>query len=210
MSTIRRSIRRLVKYAGARLWEKTQWPDVDAIFARTGMFGVAAFLQQSCDPVLTRDVLARFGARIDPLCGPLGPNLTMHECPRDFANLTVGANVFIGREAFLDLSDRIVIEDSVSLGMRSIVLTHLNMGDPSKPHGRLFPTRRAPTILRRGCSIGAGAIIACGVEIGEDTVINAGVLVDLDVPPRTVVTTSRAKPDLRIPDRLFTARAISN
>jgi acetyltransferase-like isoleucine patch superfamily enzyme len=208
MKAFTNPIRRLVKVAATRLWEHMQWPDIEVIHGRTGMFGVVGFLQQSYDPTLTRDVLARFGAQIHPDCGPLGPNLTMHESPDGFANLTVGARVHIGRQVFLDLTDRIVIEEGVSIGMRTIILTHLNMGEPSKPLCKLFPMKHAPTILRRGCSIGANAIIACGVEIGEDTIVNAGVLVDQDVPARTVVTTSRIKPDLRIPDRVFTRRRV--
>lgn len=210
MSSMRGTFRRIVRHATARLWEHLQWPEIDVIHARTGMFGVVGFLQQSCDPTLTREILARFGAQIDPRCGPLGPNLTMHESHDGFENLTIGADVHIGRQVFLDLTDRIIIEDGVSIGMRAIILTHLNMGDRSKPLSRLFPVRHEPTVLRRGCSIGAGAIIACGVEIGEDTVINAGLLVDRDVPPRTVVTTRRSKPDLRVPDRLFRERLPAN
>lgn len=205
MRPLKSTVRRLVKYAGTRLWEQLQWPDVDALYERTGIFGVMGFLQQSCDPKLTREVLERYGASIHPDCGPLGPNLTMHECPHGFGNLVVGAHVHIGRQVFLDLTDRLIIESSVSIGMRAIILTHLNMGHgvPDKPLAKLFPRTQKPTILRRGCSVGAGAIVACGVEIGEDAVVNAGVLVDQDVPARTVVTSSRQKPDFRIPDRLF-------
>ena len=210
LQCMRDAVRRVTGYASARLWERLQWPDVGVIHGRRGMFGVVTYLQQCGDPTLTRQVLAQFGASIDVDCGPLGPNLTLHEAPDGFANLTVGARVHIGRQVFLDLTDRIIIEDDVSIGMRAIILTHLNMGDPSKPVCRVFPTRHQPTVLRRGCSIGSGAIIASGVEIGEDSVINAGVLIDRDVPARTVVTTPRTKPDLRIPDRLFAIHLVAN
>jgi len=120
-----------------------------------------------------------------------------------FANLSIGAYTHIGREVFFDLTDRIVIEDGVSVGMRTIILTHLDVGEyPGKPTAKLLPRKQQPTILRRGCSVGAGAIVLCGVEIGEHAVIGAGVVVDRDVPPRTVVTSSRQKPDYEIPERL--------
>ena len=204
MSFVKRTLRRAVKYAGARLWEQVQWPEVEVIHARSGIFGVVNFLQQSGDPDLTKRVLARYGADIHPDCWPIGPNITLHDCPDGFANLVIGPHVHIGREVFLDLSDRIVMEESVSIAMRAIILTHLNPGQdyPNKPVARLFPPRKAPTILRRGCSVGAGAIIACGVEIGEDAVVNAGVLIDRNVPPRTFVASSRQKRDLEIPLRL--------
>jgi acetyltransferase-like isoleucine patch superfamily enzyme len=202
---VKDSARKLIDYVRARLWDQTQWPDPDVIYQRSGMAGLMAFLQQTWDPRLTKDVLARYGANIHPDCWPIGPNVTMHECPDGFHNLTVGSHVHIGKQVFLDLSNPLIIEDSVSIGMRAILLTHLNMGHgyPNKPLARLYPQKKKPTILRRGCSIGAAAIIACGVEVGEDSVVNAGVVVDRDVPPRTVVNVTRPRPNVRIPDSLF-------
>ncbi len=205
MKPVKSAVQRLIKYAGARLWEQVQWPDIEAIYNRSGMFGIVGFLQQSCDPDLTKAVLRRFGAKIHPDCWPIGPNITMHDCPEDFSKLEIGSHVHIGRQVFLDMADRIIIEDSVAIGMRTIILTHLNMGHgyPNKPVQHFFPLRQKPTVFKRGCSVGAGCIVACGVTIGEDSVINAGVLVDRDVPPRTWVSSSRQKPDFRLPDRLF-------
>jgi len=197
--------RSLITYARTRLWEQVQWPDPDVIYRRDGMYGLASLLHHTCDALLTKDVLTRWGADIHPDCWPIGPNITVHEYGESFANLSIGAHTHIGKEVFVDLSDRLIIEDSVGVGMRAILLTHLNMGHdyPNKPLAKLFPRKKKPTILRRGCSIGAGAIVACGVEIGEDAVVNAGVLVDRDVPPRTVVNSSRQRADYRIPDRFF-------
>ncbi|MBC8072239.1 MAG: acyltransferase [Deltaproteobacteria bacterium] len=169
------------------------------------MYGLAQLLHLTHDALLTKEVLGRWGADIHPECWPIGPNITVHEYRDSFANLSVGAHVHIGREVFLDLTDKLVIEDSVGVAMRAVLLTHLNMGHdyPNKPLAKLFPRKHKPTILRRGCSIGAGAIVACGVEIGEDAVVNAGVFVDRDVPPRTVVNCTRVRPDFKIPDRFF-------
>jgi Acetyltransferase (isoleucine patch superfamily) len=44
-----------------------------------------------------------------------------------------------------------------------------------------------PTLVKRGASIGSGAVIMCGVTIGERALIGAGAVVTHDVPPRTVV-----------------------
>lgn len=197
--------RSLITYARTRLWEQVQWPDPDVIYRRDGMFGLAQLLHSTCDGVLTKEVLVRWGADIHPDCWPIGPNITVHEYRDSFANLSVGAHVHIGREVFLDLTDKLIIEESVGIAMRAVLLTHINMGHdyPNKPLARLFPRRSKPTILRKGCSIGAGAIVACGVEVGENAVVNAGVFVDRDVPPRTVINSSRQKPDFRIPDRFF-------
>lgn len=204
--------RKLIKYARARLWDQTQWPDPDVIHRRSGMMGLCAFINQTWDPQLTKELLIRYGAKIHPDCWPIGPNITLHECPDGFHNLTVGSHTHIGKQVFIDLTEQLVIEDSVSIGMRAILLTHLNMGHdyPNKPLARLYPMKSKPTILRRGCSIGAGAIVACGVEVGEDAVVNAGVVVDRDVPPRTVVNNTRQRANLRIPDRFFVPKRASD
>ena len=43
------------------------------------------------------------------------------------------------------------------------------------------------TIVRRTASIGSGAVIMCGVEIGEGAMVGAGALVVRDVPAHSVV-----------------------
>src|SRR3954463_12581336 len=44
-----------------------------------------------------------------------------------------------------------------------------------------------PTLVRRGASIGSGAVVMCGVEIGAGALIGAGAVVTRDVPAGTVV-----------------------
>ncbi|MCX6651396.1 MAG: DapH/DapD/GlmU-related protein [Methanomassiliicoccales archaeon] len=51
-----------------------------------------------------------------------------------------------------------------------------------------------PTVVRKGASIGAGAIIVCGVTIGEGSTIGAGAVVTKDVAPGTTVVGNPARP----------------
>jgi UDP-2-acetamido-3-amino-2,3-dideoxy-glucuronate N-acetyltransferase len=44
-----------------------------------------------------------------------------------------------------------------------------------------------PTHVGRGASIGSGAVILCGVTIGQDAYVGAGAVVTRDVPPGTTV-----------------------
>jgi acetyltransferase-like isoleucine patch superfamily enzyme len=44
-----------------------------------------------------------------------------------------------------------------------------------------------PTLVKRGASIGSGAVLLCGITIGENSMIGAGSVVTRDVPPNTVV-----------------------
>jgi acetyltransferase-like isoleucine patch superfamily enzyme len=58
-----------------------------------------------------------------------------------------------------------------------------------------------PTVVRRGATIGSGATILCGVEIGEDALVGAGSVVTKSVPPRTVVAGNPARVLRRIEGR---------
>jgi acetyltransferase-like isoleucine patch superfamily enzyme len=49
------------------------------------------------------------------------------------------------------------------------------------------------TLIRRRASIGSGAIIMCGLEVGEGAMIGAGALVTRNVPPNCVVAGSPAR-----------------
>jgi acetyltransferase-like isoleucine patch superfamily enzyme len=59
------------------------------------------------------------------------------------------------------------------------------------------------TLVRRRATIGSGAIIMCGVEIGEGAMIGAGALVTRDVPPRTLVIGQPARVHLRSPEHVL-------
>ncbi len=47
--------------------------------------------------------------------------------------------------------------------------------------------RSERTIVRRRASIGSGAVIMCGVEVGTGAMVGAGAVVTKDVPPNSVV-----------------------
>jgi acetyltransferase-like isoleucine patch superfamily enzyme len=53
--------------------------------------------------------------------------------------------------------------------------------------------RRTPDVelrgatLRRGCRIGAGAVLLPGIEVGADAFVAAGAVVTRDVPPEALV-----------------------
>lgn len=103
-----------------------------------------------------------------------------------YGHLSVGNNCFLGRELFLDLQDRVLIEDNVTISHRVTILTHTDVGE-SPLKETLFPPSQAPVIIRRGAYIGAGVMILPGVEIGECVVVGAGAVVTKNIAPRTTV-----------------------
>lgn len=89
----------------------------------------------------------------------------------------------------------VVIEDGVFIGHGVMFINDrypraVNQdGSPqSESDWRLEETR-----IRSGASIGTGAIIMCGVKIGERALVGAGALVTHDVPPYAVVAGQPAR-----------------
>jgi acetyltransferase-like isoleucine patch superfamily enzyme len=44
-----------------------------------------------------------------------------------------------------------------------------------------------PTLVKKGASIGTGAVIICGITIGENALVGAGAVVTKDVPDGATV-----------------------
>lgn len=109
-----------------------------------------------------------------------------------FGKLTVGDNCHIGRGVFLDLSNRILIGNNVTISMNVTLITHLDVGDsPLKKKG--FPAKTGQIVIEDGVYVGAGATILHGVKIEKNTLVTAGALVNKDVPPNCVVAGIPAK-----------------
>jgi acetyltransferase-like isoleucine patch superfamily enzyme len=102
---------------------------------------------------------------------------------------SVGSKVSIQSRAYIPW--KTTIEDHVFLGPNCILTNDKYvMRTPFELEG--------PTI-RRGASVGAGAIIMPGVEVGEEAVIGAGAVVTRDVPPKTIVFGVPARTRNKIP-----------
>ena len=114
-----------------------------------------------------------------------------------FAHVLPGARV--GRD--VNLCDFTFVENDVILGDRVTVKTHVSLWDGLRveddvfigpgvkfsndkyPRSKRFLAEHPVTRLRRGASLGAGAVILPGVEIGEYAMVAAGAVVSRDVPP---------------------------
>jgi acetyltransferase-like isoleucine patch superfamily enzyme len=105
---------------------------------------------------------------------------------RHYSNLSIGNDCYLGKDVFLDIADKITLEDRVTVSMRVTLLTHTHAGKSPLSEGKLHPSY-GPVVLRRGCYIGAGAIVMQGVEIGEEAIVAAGAVVTRNVLPRQTV-----------------------
>jgi acetyltransferase-like isoleucine patch superfamily enzyme len=111
------------------------------------------------------------------------------------SGIRVGRGVFIGNLVMFDSEypELIVIEDEVSIALGSIIIAH-SAGSPFQSRLKLVVSPPQKVVLRRGCWIGAGAIILPGITVGEAAIVAAGSVVNQDVPPYTVVAGNPARP----------------
>jgi UDP-2-acetamido-3-amino-2,3-dideoxy-glucuronate N-acetyltransferase len=89
----------------------------------------------------------------------------------------------------------VVIEDEVFVG-HGVVFINDRLPRATNDNGALKTDadwELVPTIVRRGASLGSGAIILCGVEIGEKALVGAGAVVTRDVAPGAVVVGNPAR-----------------
>jgi len=94
--------------------------------------------------------------------------------------------------------DGVTLEDDVFVGP-GVVFTN----DRYPRSGRMPQVARradhqenwlVPTVVGRGASIGAGAVIICGVKIGRYVAVGAGTVVTWDVPDHRLVLGNPARP----------------
>ena len=50
-----------------------------------------------------------------------------------------------------------------------------------------------PTLVKHGASIGSGAVLLCGITVGENALVGAGSVVTRDVPPDVIVAGNPAR-----------------
>lgn len=97
-------------------------------------------------------------------------------------NVFIGSGVKIGNRVKVQnnvsLYDGVVIEDDVFIGPSAVFTNVINP--------RAFIVRKsqyAPTIVGKGCSIGANSTIVCGNSLGSYAFIGAGAVVTKPVLP---------------------------
>ena len=99
-------------------------------------------------------------------------------------DVIVGDRVTIKSGVFL--WDGLRVEDDVFLGPQA---TFTNDPFPRSKRGFECPV----TTIRRGASIGAGAVILPGITVGERAMVGAGAVVTKDVPDHAVVVGNPAR-----------------
>ena len=101
-------------------------------------------------------------------------------------NAAVGAHCKISSHTFI--CEGVTIEDDVFVGHGVVFINdrYPRATSDGKPQTEA-DWELVPTLVKRGASIGSGAVILCGVTIGEQALIGAGAVVTRDVPDHAVV-----------------------
>jgi acetyltransferase-like isoleucine patch superfamily enzyme len=137
------------------------------------------------------DVQLGDGVRIAPFVNlygcAIGPDTRLGAFVEIQAGARVGARCKISSHTFICAG--VTIEDEVFIGHGVVFINDRNPratnanGSPQAESDWKLET----TLVRRRAAIGSGAIIMCGVEIGEGATVGAGALVTHDVPPHSLV-----------------------
>ena len=115
----------------------------------------------------------------------------------------IGKNCIIGKDTYIDTGvmigdgvkiqngvsvfNGVTIEDDVFIGPNAVFTNDYH------PRATNADWQIRPTLLKRGCSVGANATIICGSTLGEYCMIGAGSVVTKDVPPCALVVGNPAK-----------------
>ena len=111
------------------------------------------------------------------------------------SRISIGANVVIRPGTMLFADNRpsgaeIIIEDKVSIGsgVHFISCNHMYSIKNTEIYdqGHEKPNVLDTIILKRGCWVGANAILLPGIQIGENSVVGAGTIATKSVPPHVV------------------------
>jgi UDP-2-acetamido-3-amino-2,3-dideoxy-glucuronate N-acetyltransferase len=141
----------------------------------------------------------------------VGPRTSIWHRAQVRTGARIGADCVIGRDAFIDegvtLGDKVkvqnlalvyhgvTVEDGVFIGPNAILTNDrfpraiTSTGDLARADDWLV----SPIVLRYGCSIGAGAVVVAGTDVGRFATVGAGAIVTRNVPDHALVVGNPAR-----------------
>ena len=109
-------------------------------------------------------------------------------------NAVIGAHCKVSSHTFI--CEGVTVEDECFIG-HHVVFINDRYPAAVNPDGSLQTPadwKVIPTRVAKRASIGSGAVILCGVTIGEGAIVGAGSVVTKDVAPHTTVAGNPARP----------------
>lgn len=100
-------------------------------------------------------------------------------------DVIIGDNVTV--KSGVQLWDGLRIKDDVFIG------PNVTFTNDRFPRSKIYPSTYPVTTLRKGASIGGGAVILPGITIGERAMVGAGAVVTKDIPAGAIVVGNPAR-----------------
>lgn len=140
--------------------------------------------------------LVEDGARV-------GPGTVVWHRGHVRAGATVGSGCTLGFAVYVDagavvgdrckLQNHVCVYRGVTLGDDVFVGPHVTFTNDRYPRAHAEDWELVPTHVGDGASLGAGAVVVCGVSVGAHAMVAAGAVVTRDVPPHGLVVGSPAR-----------------
>jgi UDP-2-acetamido-3-amino-2,3-dideoxy-glucuronate N-acetyltransferase len=102
------------------------------------------------------------------------------------------------------ICEGVTLEEEVFVG-HNVIFTNDRYPRATNADGQLQAEsdwKCIPTLVKRGASIGSGAVLLCGITVGENAMIGAGSVVTRDVPSDTVVAGNPARVVKLLPQKI--------
>jgi UDP-2-acetamido-3-amino-2,3-dideoxy-glucuronate N-acetyltransferase len=109
----------------------------------------------------------------------IGSNCNICACCFIENDVVIGNNVTVKNGVYI--WDGTTLEDNVFIG------PNVTFTNDKNPRSKVYQAEFTKTLVKRGASIGGGAVILPGITIGENAMIGAGAVVTTNVPPNAVV-----------------------
>jgi acetyltransferase-like isoleucine patch superfamily enzyme len=132
----------------------------------------------------------------------IGPRTRVWAFAHVMPGAVIGADCNITDHTYIEggvvIGDRVTVKSGVYLWDGIRVEDDVFIGPQATFTNDRFPRSRQPfempvTTIRRGASIGAGAVVLPGVTVGERAMVGAGAVVTKDVPDDVVVVGNPAR-----------------
>lgn len=132
----------------------------------------------------------------------IGKNSRIWHYTHVMEGITIGGRVIIGQNCFIavDIPDGCKIQNNVSV-YKGVELSENVFIAPSVIFTNVLTPRAflnkksefKKTIIGKGATIGAGAILVCGISIGEYAMIGAGAVVTGNIMPYSLIVGNPAR-----------------
>lgn len=133
----------------------------------------------------------------------IGGGTKIWQCVTILSGAKIGSDVNICAHCFIEddvvVGDRVTVKSGVYLwnGVRLeddvFVGPNVTFTNDKFPRSKVYPEKFLSTVVEKGATIGGGAVLLPGINVGQGAMIGAGAVVTKSVPPYAIVAGSPAR-----------------